>query len=144
MHPARPRARALRGARAPAGALLVALAVLAGCGGDSEPASSTPQATGAARGKQLYTADGCSSCHTIDGSKSTGPTFKGLAGSTVRLESGRRKADRAYLRRAITDPDADIVAGYPKGLMSAAVNGLDLRTKPDDVDALVAYIETLR
>src|SRR5581483_3569731 len=42
-----------------------------------------------ARGKGLYTADGCSACHSLTGSSGVGPSFKGLAGSSVTLTSGQ-------------------------------------------------------
>jgi hypothetical protein len=51
-------------------------------------------------------------------------------------------ADDAYLRRAIADPDAEIVKGYRAGVMSAAISGFGLDAKPDDVDALVAYLKS--
>ena len=40
----------------------------------------------ATKGKALYTSLGCVGCHSLDGSKGTGPTFKGLAGSKVQLD----------------------------------------------------------
>lgn len=121
-------------------------AALAGCGGSGpEPAPQPTPQTAATEGQRVYAQDGCSSCHSIDGGSGTGPTFKGLAGSTVELKGGRRaKADDAYLRRAIVDPDAEAVDGYPSGLMSASVRGLGLADKPGDVRALVAYIGSLR
>ena len=42
-----------------------------------------------ARGKGLYTAAGCSACHSLTGSSGVGPSFKGLAGSTVTLAGGK-------------------------------------------------------
>jgi len=98
-----------------------------------------------ARGKALYTSDGCSSCHSLTGSAGAGPTFKGLAGSTVTLTNGSTvTADDAYLSRSITAPDAQIVKGYQSGIMSAAVAGYGLDKKPADVQALVAYVKAQR
>ena len=42
-----------------------------------------------AKGKALYAADGCAACHSLTGSPGAGPSFKGLAGSTVSLAGGR-------------------------------------------------------
>jgi len=99
----------------------------------------------AARGKQLYTSDGCSACHSLSGSAGAGPTLKGLAGSTVALTDGSTvTADDAYLARAITDPDAQVAKGYQPGLMSAAVASYGLSGKPADVQALVAFITAQR
>jgi cytochrome c oxidase subunit I len=117
------------------------------------PAATTPPASkGAvtvpatpalvARGKQLYSADSCAGCHSLTGAGGAGPTFKGLAGSTVKLETGSTlTADDAYLVRSITDPDAEIVAGYQAGLMTPAISGFDLSARSADVRALVAFIK---
>jgi len=96
-----------------------------------------------ARGKSLYTADGCSACHSLAGGAGVGPSFKGVAGSTVTLTSGQAvTADDAYLERSIADADAQIVKGYRAGVMSAAISSYDLTAKPDDIRALVAFIKS--
>jgi mono/diheme cytochrome c family protein len=95
-----------------------------------------------AQGKRLYS-DGCSSCHSLTGSPGAGPSFKGLAGSSVALDTGQTvTADDAYLRQSITDPDAQIVKGYHSGLMTPAISGFGLAKKPDQVTALVAFIKS--
>lgn len=101
--------------------------------------------TATVRGKQLFTADGCMSCHSLDGAAGVGPTVKGLAGSRVQLADGSTvTADDTYLAKAITDPDAEIVKGYQKGIMSGAVSGFGLASKTQDVAALVAFIKAER
>jgi len=73
-------------------------------------------------GQGLYAALGCQSCHSLDGSKSSGPTFKGLAGSKVQLTNGQTvTADDAYLLESIVDPDKQIVKGYQPGVMSSVI-----------------------
>ena len=119
--------------------LLVVLitASVSGCGGDSGPDDSTLTAAGR-RGKQVANDNGCAACHTTSGSKSTGPTWKGLAGSTVELADGTTvTADDEYLRRSITDPKAQIVDGYPSGRMPS----YDLSDA--DLDNLIAYLHEL-
>jgi cytochrome c2 len=107
------------------------------------PAPTVPTAQLVARGKQLYTSDGCSACHSLSGSAGAGPTFKGLAGSTVTLSDGSTvTADDAYLSRSITQPDAQIVKGYQPGIMSAAIASHGLPGKPANVQSLVAFIKT--
>jgi hypothetical protein len=65
-----------------------------------------------------------------------------VAGTKVRLADGRTVVrDRAYLARAISDPDAEIVAGYPPGLMTGAMPGRTLTSS--EVDAMVAFIAYL-
>jgi len=75
-----------------------------------------------ATGKDLYTSLGCQACHSLDGTKSTGPTFKGLFGTMVKLANGQTvTADEAYLLESILDPDKQIVQGYQPGVMSAVI-----------------------
>jgi cytochrome c551/c552 len=95
-----------------------------------------------ARGKSLYSADGCSACHSLTGTAGVGPSFKGVAGSKVTLSSGQTiTADDAYLEQSIANPDAQIVKGYRAGVMPAAISSFDLASKPDNIRALVAFIE---
>lgn len=67
-------------------------------------------------GQKLLTENGCTGCHSLDGSKSTGPTFKGLFGRQVTVTtSGKQRSltvDAAYIRRSILNPGADIVKGF--------------------------------
>jgi mono/diheme cytochrome c family protein len=73
-------------------------------------------------GKDLYTSLGCLNCHTLDGSPSSGPTFKGLFGSKVKLTNGQTvMADEAYLLESILDPDKEIVQGYQPGGMTSVI-----------------------
>jgi cytochrome c oxidase subunit 2 len=115
---------------------------LAACG-DSGGGSGTASQGGA--GDDLYRQYACASCHSLDGSDGTGPTFKGLAGSTVTLSDGKQvKATPAYLERAIVDPEAEEVEGYEAGLMTASIDGFDLENKPEDVKRLVEYIQGVK
>ncbi len=96
-----------------------------------------------AQGKGLYSSDGCSACHSLTGAPGVGPSFKGLAGSSVSLTTGQTvTADDAYLEQSITAPDAQIVQGYHAGLMGPAISSFGLAGKPDQVRALVAFIKS--
>ena len=95
-----------------------------------------------ARGEELWSSTGCAGCHSLDGAAGVGPTMKGLAGSTVTLDDGSTvTADDAYLERAIVDPDAQVSEAFQAGIMSGAVASQTFDTRPDDVAALVAFIE---
>ena len=114
--------------------------VAAACGGSGDSGT-----TASGPGEQQYRQYACAGCHSLDGREGTGPSFKGLAGSTVTLEDGKQvTADSAYLKKAITDPDADVTKGYNAGLMKASIDGFDLQNRPEDVDKLVQFIESVK
>jgi cytochrome c oxidase subunit 2 len=94
-------------------------------------------------GEGLYSSLGCQGCHSIDGSASSGPTFKGLFGSTVELTNGQKvKADEQYLLDSILDPDKQIVKGHQPGVMTSAVPKGSVQQ--EQAQELVDYIKTLR
>jgi cytochrome c oxidase subunit 2 len=116
------------------GGVLVASVALSACGSDT----SKSNAGGSETAKAAIAEFGCAGCHSTDGSVRVGPTWKGLAGKRVVLEDGSTvTADDAYLRRSITDPSAQRVKG-------ANVEMPKLAVSPEQVDAIVAYIKTLK
>jgi mono/diheme cytochrome c family protein len=75
------------------------------------PVISDPES--AARGELIANGTGCLACHTTDGTPGSGPTWKGLAGSSRPLTSNEVViADDDYLRRAIVDPSVEVVQGF--------------------------------
>jgi cytochrome c oxidase subunit 2 len=84
---------------------------------------------------------GCLGCHTTDGTKKIGPTFKGLYGSKVTvLTSGKERvivADEEYLRRSVLEPKADIVKGYPDVMPT-------LPLTPEEMEEIIEYLESLK
>ncbi len=98
-----------------------------------------------ARGRLLYRDDGCSSCHSLDGSRLAGPTFAGLAGANVELSNGTSaRATNAFLMKQIVGAEKATVRGYPPALMEQATALLGLEGKPQDVRALAAFIQSVR
>lgn len=88
-------------------------------------------------GKKLYAAKGCNACHSLDGSKLVGPTFKGLYGTEVECEGGTKvQADDNFLRESILYSQKLIVKGYP-GVMPS----FDGQIKEDEIQALIAFIK---
>jgi len=71
-------------------------------------------------GKELLQKHGCLGCHSLDGSPMVGPSFQNIGGRQVTVvsngESRTQASDRAYLEKAIVDPGADIVEGYPPAM----------------------------
>lgn len=69
------------------------------------------------KGKALLEEYGCVSCHSLDGSDGVGPTLKNIYGTTrqvVKADGTEAEvvADKPYLRRALLDPNAEVVKGY--------------------------------
>lgn len=89
-----------------------------------------------ARGREVATRRGCVACHSLDGKPGVGPTFKGLWGSERTLTDGRHVvADEPYLTKAIVDPNADVVAGFP-----AAMPIYQGTLEPAEVAALLEFL----
>jgi cytochrome c oxidase subunit 2 len=82
--------------------------------GDSAAAASP-----ASRGKKIYQEKACIGCHSLDGSKIVGPTWKGLYGMTNHkmADGSAVTADDSYIKESILNPTAKIVEGYQAGLM---------------------------
>src|SRR5215213_9045425 len=73
------------------------------------PPAPPPQLSG---GQKILDDNGCTACHSLDGSEAAGGTFKGLYGSTRTLADGRTVvADDAYIRESILNPEAKVVKG---------------------------------
>lgn len=116
---------------------LVLLAAAPSCAGDEGDGDRAGGATAAERGGRIVRDAGCVACHSLDGSDAPGPTFKGLAGSTVELEDGSLvTADDAYLTESIVAPGVRVVAGYSIVMPSTNL-------EPEEVRDVVAYLRTL-
>ena len=118
--------------------ILIATAALLGLAGCAANGVVVPDLDAAAEaGRQVSLEQGCATCHGQYGQGGAAGTFFGLWGSEVELEDGTVvTADADYLRRAIVDPAAEIVAG--SNLEMPAVAPTD-----DQVDALLIWIEAL-
>lgn len=89
------------------------------------------------KGRQLAENLGCLACHSLDGSASLGPGWKGLYGRTEQLVDGSSvRVDEAYLKESILDPKARQVQGYPPVMVPYTLND-------DELGALVALIKSL-
>ena len=107
----------------------------------SPAAATTAVAASADQGARIVQRSGCLACHSVDGTTAgkTGPTFKGLYGSQVRLVGKPAvRADDAYLTRSILEPAADIVQGHEPGMPS--FKGV---LSEAEIRAVVLYIRSL-
>jgi cytochrome c oxidase subunit II len=95
-------------------------------------------------GRQIVRLNGCTACHSADGTTLVGPTFRGLYGSEVTvITAGTQRqvvADDEYIRRSIYEPDADITVGYPPGLMQSYRNLID----EQGIQDIIEYLKTLQ
>lgn len=91
-------------------------------------------------GKLSWEAYGCNTCHSVDGSKNTGPTWKGIYGKTEKFADGSTQViDDAYLMESINYPAKKVVAGYENQMPSFEGQIREIQMK-----ALVAYIKSLK
>jgi cytochrome c oxidase subunit 2 len=94
------------------------------------------------RGATLAKNSGCIACHSTDGSKSVGPTWKGLTGEQVKLADGSTvPADDAYLLESIVDPNKHVAAGFPPGLMPQTYK---TQFNDQQLQDIIAFIKTLK
>jgi len=97
-----------------------------------------------ATGKRIMKNIGCFACHTIDGTKLVGPSFKGIYGHKVTVVKGGSEqeieVDDEYIKRSIYEPNAEVVKGFNKGLMQPYTGQLS----EDDIKQITAYIKTLQ
>lgn len=103
-------------------------------------ATDTPAMTGQKIMKNI----GCFACHSTDGSKIIGPSFKGVYGHSVTVVTGNQErvitADDEYIMRSIYEPNADVVKGFGKGLMLPYKGQLS----DQDVANIIEYMKTLQ
>jgi cytochrome c oxidase subunit 2 len=109
--------------------------------GEATAAESAPgTADLVAEGKRAAAELGCFRCHTIDGSAFIGPTWAGIYGSTVALESGGQTfVDAEYITESMMDPLAKIVRGYQPRMPSYFG-----RVTPTETADIVELIKSLR
>lgn len=91
-------------------------------------------------GQRIYKTK-CASCHSIDGSKNTGPSWKDLYNNpAIPLEGGATaKGDENYIRESIRTPAVKIHAGYPNQMTPWPSDVLSDK----QVDNLIEYMKTL-
>lgn len=64
-------------------------------------------------GKMVHENRGCATCHSLDGSRGQGPSWKGIWGATHQMADGTQvKVDENYIRESILEPQAHVVAGF--------------------------------
>lgn len=91
-------------------------------------------------GEQLLAKHGCLGCHSLDGSKKAGPSFLGIWGRSVKVTTAGAErslsSDADYLRRAILEPNADVVVGFP-----AIMPGYQGKLSEEDLEEILDYFQ---
>ncbi len=91
-------------------------------------------------GKLLYVNKGCNTCHSIDGTRIQGPSFKGIWGQTHQFSNAAPAVvDENYIRESLLQPTARVRAGYEAIMPS--FQGL-LRER--EIQALAEYVKSLK
>jgi cytochrome c oxidase subunit 2 len=99
-----------------------------------------PRMSYVARGHELAGAMGCATCHSTDGSKMTGPTWKDLYGSQVPLSDGKQVlADDDYIAESIVLPSKKIVQGFEDKMPQ----DFSAKLKPNDITAITWYMKSI-
>ena len=112
---------------------------------DSVPvaADSTEKAVPGAEGLKIMINQGCNACHSSDGSKIVGPSYLNLFGEKqIVISEGKEvevTVDEEYIKKALYDPNAEIVKGYPKDLMQSYKDVLN----DDDIAKIIEYLKSL-
>jgi len=99
-------------------------------------AAAPPATAQALRGRAIFETSNCASCHTVEGTAAHGkaaPDLTHLAGRTT-LAAGILPNDGAHLAAWILDPQS-----HKQGVYMPATT-----IKPDDLQALVTYLGTLK
>ncbi|MCC7318576.1 MAG: cytochrome c oxidase subunit II [Bacteroidales bacterium] len=106
--------------------------------------ASAPSTADEHPGLALLKQNACLTCHSQDGSKIIGPSFKGVFGKTEIVETdGVERSiviDEEYIARSIKNPNSDIVKGYMKGLMVSYEKVLN----DEQIGHITDYIKTLK
>lgn len=97
-------------------------------------------------GRYLYRSKGCASCHTLDGAKSTGPTWFKMFGHEVKFTDGSKYTDEQmsdaeffanYVRESILTPQAKLVESY-----GPQMNSFQGQIRLDQINAIIAFLKS--
>lgn len=94
-------------------------------------------------GFEVMQTQNCGACHSSDGSKLIGSTFKDLYGSRVEVVIGNSTktvlADDDYIRRSISEPNTEVAKGFTPGLMPTYKDKLS----EEELVNLISYMKSI-
>ena len=89
------------------------------------------------RGKVIHETN-CKSCHTLDGNRLVGPSFKALWKKERQFVDGTKVvADENYIRDSILKPNLQVVQGYPAAMPPQIYSDAEIQS-------IIEYIKTIR
>ncbi len=92
------------------------------------------------QGKQIYASKACIGCHSLDGTKMVGPSFKGIWGKMEELADGSTvKVDENYIRESLMAPSAKVVKGFNPVMPPFAGQLQD-----SEVNAVIEFIKSVK
>ncbi len=92
-------------------------------------------------GEVTFEQQGCTACHSVDGTPGAGPTLQGLYQSERTMDDGETlTADEDYLYESIVDPRARVTEGYPNNMPTFYGDRLSDR----EIEGLIEYIKELQ
>ncbi len=96
------------------------------------------EGTLAESGEKVFQSLACNTCHKAD-AQGRGPVLDGLFGRTVALDNGQTQvADAEYIRESILNPQAKIVAGFPRPSLMPTFQG---QVTEEQLLQLVEYLK---
>ena len=91
-------------------------------------------------GEEIYKKNACYTCHSTDGSKIIGPSFKGAWGTNIKHTDGSSAVvDQNYILESIIEPQKKIVDGY-QGVMPSYKGIL----KDREIQGVIEFIKSLK
>jgi len=103
-----------------------------------QPGQGGPGAANVLPGRAVMIQKGCDACHSIDGTKSVGPTFKGLWGSRVELTDGTTATvNEEFFEEMVENPGKRVVKGFQPIMPKLPVNEAEM-------NQLMEYLKALK
>lgn len=91
----------------------------------------------AVNGRGFYKLKGCNACHSLDGTRVVGPSFKGLWGKTESTSAGDVVVDAAYVTESIKQPMAKVVTGFPPAMPPQNLSDLE-------IESIILFLQELK
>ena len=96
-------------------------------------------------GKLVHQQNQCIGCHSVNGTKVVGPSFKGLIGASREFAAGDSGvADENYIRSSILNPSEKIVKGYGSAGSQSTMPTYKGVLSDEQISQVIEFIKTLK